>query len=360
VTVAVPSVPARPVLGPLRLRRRRLLRLAVVLAVVAVEIVLVAPHLSASGAALDHVKWGWVAAAIACEVASIATFARLRRSLLRAGGLPVPLGQMGALTLASNAIAVTAPAGLAVSAGYLYRQLRRLGASAPLITWTLAAGAVISTATFSVITVAGTLLDGDDTSVGAIAGTTGLSLLAVVGLIALLTVATHHPRPVLRGLRSMCRRIPGRRARSCPDNDENAVDRLAEQITAITPRLRDWSAAFWFSLLNWLADLACFVLCCYAVGVTQLGLGAAMVAYVAGLATTSISLLPAGIGSLEAGMLVGLTHGGVAAPLAVAGIVIYRLVSYALVAAVGWVVWAALRRRFAGDRLAAPQPELLG
>jgi uncharacterized protein (TIRG00374 family) len=139
-----------------------------------------------------------------------------------------------------------------------------------------------------------------------------------------------------------------------------AVDRLAEQITAITPRLRDWSAAFWFSLLNWLADLACFVLCCYAVGVSQLGLGAAMVAYVAGLATTSISLLPAGIGSLEAGMLVGLTHGGVAAPLAVAGIVIYRLVSYALVAAVGWVVWAALRRRFAGERLAAPPPELLG
>ncbi|MFN2560306.1 MAG: YbhN family protein [Jatrophihabitans sp.] len=354
-----PSVPVGPALGRLRVRRRRLLRLAVVLSVIAVEIVLVAPHLSASGAALDHVKWGWVAAAVACEVASIATFARLRRSLLRAGGLPVPLGQMGALTLASNAIAVTAPAGLVVSAGYLYRQLRRLGASAPLITWTLAAGAVISTATFSVITVAGTLLD-DDTSVGAIAGTAGLSLLAVFGLIALLTVVTHHPRPVLNALRSMCRRLPGRRARSCPDNDEKAVDRLAAQITAITPRLGDWSAAFWFSLLNWLADLACFVLCCYAVGVTQLGLGAAMVAYVAGLATTSISLLPAGIGSLEAGMLVGLTHGGVATPLAVAGIVIYRLVSYALVAAVGWVVWAALRRRFAGDRLTAPQPELLG
>lgn len=343
----------------LRLPWRRIAKVTVVLAVVAVEILLVAPHLSASGAALDHVKWGWVAAAIACEVASMATFARLRRSLLRAGGLPVRQGQMGALTLASNAIAVTAPAGLAVSAAYLYRQLRRLGASAPLITWTLAAGAVISTATFSVITVAGTLLD-DDTSVGAIAGTTGLSLLAVVGLIALLTVVTHHPRPILHGLRSMCRRLPGRRARSCPDNDAQAVDRLAEQITAITPRLRDWSAAFWFSLLNWLADLACFVLCCYAVGVTQLGLGAAMVAYVAGLATTSISLLPAGIGSLEAGMLVGLTHGGVAAPLAVAGIVIYRLVSYALVAAVGWVVWAALRRRFAGEPSATLRPELLG
>ncbi len=138
------------------------------------------------------------------------------------------------------------------------------------------------------------------------------------------------------------------REERCAGQDAKVVDRLADEITAITPRMRDWSAAFWFSLLNWLADLACFVLCCYAVGVTQLGVGAAMVAYVAGLATTSISLLPAGIGSLEAGMLLGLTHGGVAAPVAVACIVVYRLVSYALVAAVGWIVWAALRRRFAG------------
>jgi uncharacterized protein (TIRG00374 family) len=282
----------------------------------------------------------------------MATFSRLRRSLLRAGGLRVAPRQMGALTLASNAIAVSAPAGLAVSAAYLFRQLRRLGASAPLITWTLVAGAVVSTTTFSVITVAGTVLAGD-TSIDAIAGTTGLSLLAVLGLIALLSVVTRHPRPLLHGVRTLCRRLPGRRAASCPDSDENALNRLADQITAITPRLRDWSAAFWFSLVNWLADLACFVLCCYAVGVTQLGLGAAMLAYVAGLATTSISLLPAGLGSLEAGMLLGLTHGGVAAPLAVAGIVIYRLVSYALVAAVGWVVWGALRRRRAGELLSA-------
>ena len=39
------------------------------------------------------------------------------------------------------------------------------------------------------------------------------------------------------------------------------------------------------------------------------------------------------------------SHAGVAAPLAAGGILAYRLVAYALVAAAGWVVWAALRRR---------------
>jgi uncharacterized protein (TIRG00374 family) len=337
-------------LPAVRLPWRRIVKVAVVLAVVALEIAFVVPHISRSGAALDDVRWGWVAAAVACEVASMATFARLRRSLLRAGGLPLTQGRMGVLTLASNAIAVSVPAGTAVSAGYLYRQLRRLGASAPLVAWTLAASAVVSTGAFTILTVAGTVLDGD-TSMTAIVGTAGLTLVGVLGLIAVLSVLTRHPRPLVHAVRSTCRRLPGRRKRGCPEADEAAVDRVVEQITAISPRVRDWSAAFWFSLLNWAADLACFVLCCYAVGVTQLGLGAAVLAYVAGLATTSISLLPAGLGSVEAGMLVGLTHGGVAAPLAVAGIVVYRLVAYALVAAVGWVAWAALRRHLAGERV---------
>jgi uncharacterized protein (TIRG00374 family) len=336
--VSVPS--AAPAQRP---RARRLVRIALALGIVGVEIALVAPHFSHGGAALVDLHWGWVAAAVACEIASIATFTRLRRSLLRAGGMQVPLGRMGALTLASSAISVTVPAGAAVSAGYLYRQLRRIGGSAPLVAWTLAAAGVVSGLAFSVLAMVGTVLS-DDSSLGAIVSAGGLSVVAVLGLIGLLSLITRHPRPLLRAIRSVCRHLPLRRANSCDAADEAALDRTATQLSAITPRLRDWSAAFWFAILNWVADLACFVMCCYAVGVDQLGVGVAVLAYVAGLATTSISLLPAGLGSIDAGLLVGLTHAGVAAPTAVVGILTYRLVAYALVAVVGWVAWAALRR----------------
>jgi hypothetical protein len=304
------------------------------------EIALIAPHVSGDGASFADLRWGWVLAAIACEVASIATFARLRRSLLRAGGLDVPLAKMGALTVASSAISATVPAGTAVSAGYLYRQLRRAGASAPLVVWTLTVGTVLSVMAFSVITVAGAVLSGDS-SIDAIADAGGLSVLLVVALIGLLVAVTRHPRPFVRAARPVLARTVWRRA----DCAEDAVDRMVAQFGAITPRTRDWTIAFWFAIVNWAADLACFVMCCYAVGVDRLGVGVAVVAYVAGLATTSISLLPGGLGSVDAGMLLGLTHGGVAAPLAVAGILTYRLVAYALVGVVGWIVWAALRRR---------------
>jgi putative heme transporter len=334
--VAVPAVTSHQISW-------RWLRGALVLAVVGAEIALVAPHFSRGGAALADLRWGWVAAAVACEVASIATWGRLRRSLLRAGGVDVPVGRMSALAAASSAISNTVPAGVAVSAGYLYRQLRRSGATAPLVAWTLSAAAVVSTLAFTILTMIGTVLDGDS-SLEAIVGAGGLSLVAVAALIALLGAVTRHPRPLVRALRAVCSRLPFARKRGC-DEDAAAVDRVVEQLTLIRPRARDWGLAFWFALANWATDLGCFVLCCYAVGADRLGIGVAVLAYVAGLATSSISLLPGGVGSVEAGLLVGLTHAGVAVPTALAGILTYRLVAYGLVAAVGWGIWAALRRR---------------
>ncbi|HVU92050.1 MAG TPA: YbhN family protein [Jatrophihabitans sp.] len=323
---------------------RRAVRIGAGLAAVAVEIALVAPHLARGEHALADLNWGLVAAAVLCEVASIITYARLRRRLLSAGGFRVPSRRMGALAVASNAISVTVPAGTAVAAGYLYKQLRRIGAGAALTTWMLAAAAVVSGLAFSVITMAGTFLDGDD-SLAAILGAGGLSLAVVAGLIAGLMLITRHPRPVVNGVRALCTRLPWPRRRAGGCGGEADMERVVEQLSAINPRARDWGAAFLFATVNWATDLACFVLCCYAVGVGTLGVGVAVLAYVAGLATSSISLLPGGIGTVEAGFMVGLAHAGVAAPLAVAGIFTYRLVAYGLVALVGWTVWGVLRRR---------------
>lgn len=319
---------------------RHLLRWTLIAALVAGDLALIVPNVDGDALSLAAIRWNWLGAAIAAEALSLLTFARLRRRLLRAGGFDVSLGRMGVLTLASSALSCTVPAGTAVSAGYLFRQLRRLGGSAPLVAWTIVTGTVVSVLAFSVLTMAGTVLAGDS-SLGAVVGAGGLSLVAVLALVAALTVVTRHPLPLVRAGARVARRLPVLRRRTWDAAD---VERIADQVGAITPRVRDWSAAFWFALANWAADFACFMLCCYAVGVHGLGVGAAVLAYVAGLATTSVSLLPGGLGSMEAGMLVGLANAGVAAPLAVAGVLAYRVVAYGLVAAVGWLAWLGLRR----------------
>jgi len=323
---------------------RRVVRVAAGMLLIGLEIAFVAPHVSRGGAALGNLHWGWVAAAIACEVTSVATYGRLRSRLLSSGGVDLPLGRSGALAVASSAMTATIPAGAAVASGYLYRQFRRVGASAPLAVWTVSAAAVVSGLAFSVLTMAGTVLQGDDSVTGVI-GASGLSLVLVVALIGGLMLVTRHPRPIVTRLRALCAHLPGRRSRDCASrSDDGDVDAVVAQLTAIDPRARDWVVAFWFASVSWAADLACFVLCCYAVGVGSLGAGVAVLAYVAGLATSSLTLLPGGIGTVEAGFMVGLAHAGVTAPLAVAGILTYRVVAYGLVALVGWTVWALLRR----------------
>jgi uncharacterized membrane protein YbhN (UPF0104 family) len=116
------------------------------------------------------------------------------------------------------------------------------------------------------------------------------------------------------------------------------------QFTAIHPKWAHWSGALSLAIFTWAADLTCFVVSLHAVGIGNIGVGPAAAAYSAGLATTSLSLLPGGIGTVETGMMIGLSHAGIAGSRAVAGIVTYRLVAYVLVAGIGWTVYAGLRR----------------
>jgi hypothetical protein len=118
-----------------------------------------------------------------------------------------------------------------------------------------------------------------------------------------------------------------------------------DQLAAIRPSAGLLIGAFFFAVLTWASDLAVFLFSLRAVGVGGVALSSAVVAYAAGLATVSISVVPAGIGTVEAGMLLELTHAGATGPMALAGVVTYRIIAYVLVAAAGWLVWAGLRRR---------------
>jgi len=320
--------------------RRRALRWALIVALVAGDLALIVPNVETDGFSFAALHGDWLITAALAEAFSILLFTLLRARLLNAAGLHLPLHRVGALTLAATGVSYTVPAGTAVSAGYLYRQLRRHGGSAPVVAWAVVAGSVVSVLAFSVLAMAGTVLAGDG-SLGAILGAGGLSLLAGPAIVAVLTVLTRHPRVVLRAGVRVLRAVPGARRIVA---DEQRVDRLATQLGAIQPGVRDWAAAFWCGFAAWAADFACFALCCTAVGVHGLGLGAAALAYAAGMAATSLSLLPGGLGSMEAAMLLGLGSAGISGSFAVAGVLAYRLLGYGLVACVGWLAWLHVRR----------------
>lgn len=59
----------------------------------------------------------------------------------------------------------------------------------------------------------------------------------------------------------------------------------------------------------------------------------------------SLGITPGGIGLIEGTLCVGLVSTGVPTALALAAVLLYRLVSFWLVMAVGWIVFLYLRRK---------------
>ena len=326
-----------------------------ILSAVGVEAGLVASQLG-DGAAFADLHWRWLAAAVAAEVVSVGSLGALYRPLLRAGGVSVSPRRGVALGAAASAITATVPAGTAVASGYLFGQFRRSGSSPAAAGWAVLVAAALSLAGFGAVVASGAALGTDDWVDSAVQ-VGGVGVAAALIVVGASTVLTHRPGILVALLGPLARRLPGSADRKAAR--EARLTAGVAQLTAIRPGVGHWLRAFGFAALTWAGDLATFLLSLHAVGVQHLGIGAATLAYGAGLATTSISLVPAGIGAVEAGMLLGLTSAGVTGSVALAGIVTYRVVAYVFVAGAGWVVWGALRRGDRGPARPAAEPVLI-
>ncbi|MEO8888008.1 MAG: YbhN family protein [Jatrophihabitantaceae bacterium] len=348
---ARPTVATRPAVSRVRYWRRVALAAFGVLLIV--EVILVWPYLSRAVGALARPDVRWLTLAIAAELVSMAAFARVQRRMLSAGGQRASIGKMLALTYAANAVSVTLPGGAALSSGYVFKRLRSWGASVPAAGFTVLASGVLSTVAFAILAVTCAVL----------ADSGGFSSLAIVAGVVAVGVAAL----VIRRRRSdVVWRVAGRGLvrtnrilHRAPDAGLAALQRFAREVSAIKPRSRDWWAGLGFAGLNWVADLACLIASCHAVGAGRSTVVLVMVAYVAGMSASSLSLLPGGFGVVDAAMIIALTSGGVSTVSATAGVLVYRLISFALIVILGWLVWTAswLVDRRAVARLGASEPD---
>ena len=209
VKVACPSMP-HPVpdmtttetlpLGPPEIEPRRrpsLVKTALTvgaLLLVGVLLVVQRGQLVSAVAALRHLHWWWVVAAIALEVVSMGAFARLQRAMLRAGGTRLPITIALGITYAGNAISVSLPlAGPEVGTLFAYKQFQRRGATQVTAAWTVLASGVVSSVAFTLVVVGGALVSTNPAA--ATAGAIGGLTLIVPVVLALVAV-----------------RVPGRRA----------------------------------------------------------------------------------------------------------------------------------------------------
>jgi uncharacterized protein (TIRG00374 family) len=308
--------------------------------VLAIDIEVFRPYVGRAASALGHPNLWWLLIALVAELASMGAFAHVQHRMLSAGGARVPMRRLIVLTYAANAVSVTLPGGTALSSGYTFRRLRKWGASGSLASFTLISSGVLSTVSFALLGLVGGVMAGvQDTDPVVVAA----GVLVVLVAVALVRRASRRPDALVHGAERLLA-MANQMLRRDPDSGRARIVQFVDEFAQIKPRNLDWTAGLAYAALNWVADLACLVASCRAVGAHGATIDLAVIAYVAGMAVSSLSLLPGGLGVVDAAMILALTHGGLSPVSATAGVLLYRLISFVFIVVLGWVLWAGTWR----------------
>jgi putative heme transporter len=329
-------------------RRARHWRVALIVVAAAASfsllVVVAGSALADSAATLTDIDWLWLGLALMAQASSMAAFARTQRRLLRAGGTPVHLSSVMAVTYAGNAISVSLPlAGPEISTAFSFRQfITRQGIDPAVAAWALAVSGIVSSFAFGVVLAGGAVVSGSTT-----AAVLGL-FAALVSLLPTICVLAALRYQAVRGAlnRLLARLISiSRRFFHGPSADtENALEQFLDRIAAIRlPRVQ-YAEVFGLALWNWVADCLCLACSIRATG-SYIPWQGLFLAYGATMTAGSVGLTPGGLGIIEAVLSGALVAAGLQGRHAIAAVLVYRLVSFWVVIAAGWVVMAVLFRQ---------------
>jgi uncharacterized protein (TIRG00374 family) len=312
--------------------------LAIVAIVLAAEVALVWDQLLKAWKSLYGAKWWWLLASAVAAGASMHSFAQIQRTLLKSAGVYVKQWRSEAAYYAANSLSTTLPGGPVISATFLLRQQRRWGASTVVASWQLVMSGVLQAVGLALLGLGGAFLLG--------AKNNPFSLLFTLGgFVALLLLGQAvASRPELIdgiGVRvlSWVNSIRGRPV----DTGSDKWREMLTQLDSVSLGRRDLSVAFSWSLFNWIADVACLGFAAYAAG-DNVSVAGLTVAYAAARAVGTIPLMPGGLLVVEAVLVPGLVSSGMSLPNAISAMLIYRLISWLLIAAIGWVLFFFLFR----------------
>jgi len=294
-----------------------------------------------SFALFGHLRWVWVPVALGLEWSSISFFARMQRRLLETGGAHVAPGTMLATVYAANALSTSVPlAGPELGAAFTFRRFRRLSVDAPLAGWALMVGGVVSPLAGVVVFMAGALLSGNDllAAIGVLAGILGAVVVVVLHTSTRSSRLRSALEPGAAWVLGRARRLL-RQSAGDPSED---VRVWADRLASLRPGPSVWARVSALALANWLTDAGVFAASIYAVG-GRVPWQALLLVYGSGVVVRSLGITPGGLGLVEGTLCLGLVGAGLHVGQALASVLLYRFISFWMVAGAGWVVLLCLR-----------------
>ncbi|MEV4346783.1 YbhN family protein [Actinoplanes sp. NPDC049596] len=322
---------------------------AAVTGLFAVELVLGWSSLSSAFSQLSAPHPGWLVAALGAEMAAMGAYARMQQFLLLSAGLRVPIRKNVALAYAAHSLNETLPGGPAFSTQFNYQQLRRFGATPAVASWCIALSGVLSTAALALVTAVGALASDGTPHWYSLAGLAALTGLIVLGI----RQVTRRPDCVEPPVRAVLARV-NRLRRRPPEQGLEPVRVFVAQLGSarLTPGLG--TAAAVSAVLNWGLDAVCLWLCLRAVTGQPIDGTEVLLAFCAGMAAGTVTIVPGGLGIIDSALILGLVAGGVETATAIAAVVLYRIISFGFIIGAGWVSWLVMRRRHRAYLATAP------
>jgi uncharacterized protein (TIRG00374 family) len=303
------------------------------------------PSVHAVSSAIANADLRWVGVAALMEAVSMAMFARQQRGLLRAMSVRMSMPRAIGVTYARSAIAISMPAGSAVSAAFAFQQYRRSGASRDTAAAVMILSGVVSflgLGLLYVLGLAGVVAVSPSEAWhehSTLIVTAAVSLMATVGVWAFLRAR----RSVVHPTRAdMVVHQPQSNIRRWTTTAMVSVRRNVSTWRTVRPR--HWAFALTFAGLNWLTDLLCLAAAARAFALPVGVLSLASI-YLGVQLVRQIPLTPGGIGLIETGLLAGLATAGAGAAAAAAVVLTYRLLSCWLIIPIGGASWLGLRSR---------------
>jgi uncharacterized protein (TIRG00374 family) len=288
-------------------------------------------ELEAARQQFRHLDTGWIVAAVLAEGMSLAAFGFLQHRVLRLAGACLALPGLLVLSLASDAIANTVPGEPVVSGAYRYRYYRQRGVDSAGAGWsvfTVVVAQAIGMSLFLLVGVAVAVLASTSVRV------TGLAVAGFAVVLAASAVLIR--RDLLLRLAAAGARA-SRRVTGYPRSGTLA------RIEAVLARMRDIPlsapsavSVITISVCVWACDFLC-LLCSFAAVHAAVPWDGVLLAYGAAQIVSSLPVVPGGLGIVEGSLAVVLAAYGVARGPAISAVLAYRLVSFWLVIAMGWI-----------------------
>ncbi|MGH9096167.1 MAG: lysylphosphatidylglycerol synthase transmembrane domain-containing protein, partial [Acidimicrobiales bacterium] len=219
---------------------------------------------------------------------------------------------------------------------YGFRWFRRFGADDTLAAWALVGVLVTSMVSLSLVATAGlALAAGEGASLDLIPVIIGVMLVTgAIGalfvyerpLVVVLTWAIHTSQSIFRR----------------PQGDAvEHIQGIMRWVTSVHLRWRQVVRIVLWGTANWLFDCACFAMMFLAVG-SAIPWKGLLLAYGAGQLAAVLPITPGGLGAVEGSITIALVAFGGAQVATVDAVLMYRLISFWLVLAVGWSLWGEL------------------